>query len=209
MIANLDYPSSRVHAFIDFWNFELSIQQTFGADFRIDWFTLGQLLTERATRVVKPVKSLEYEGASVYGSFDPNNPNEQNLRRWALNTLPRAPGVTVRMYERRRKATGPKCPSCHKVIPSCPHCAGNMRGTEEKGVDTAIATDMMRLAWDDNYDVAVLVSSDRDFIPVVESLQTKGIKVIHGAFPPRASELTKACWGSIDISKLSDEIRRA
>ena len=50
-----------------------------------------------------------------------------------------------------------------------------MRGTEEKGVDTAIATDMMRLAWDSNYDVAVLVSSDRDFIPVVQSLETKGI----------------------------------
>ena len=39
-----------------------------------------------------------------------------------------------------------------------------MRGTEEKGVDTHIATAMISLAWIDNYDVAVLVSSDRDFI---------------------------------------------
>ena len=84
-----------------------------------------------------------------------------------------------------------------------------MRGTEEKGVDTAIATDMMSLAWDDNYDVAVLVSSDRDFIPVVQSLETKGVKVIHGAFPPQASELTKACWGSIDLPNLSEKCRRA
>ena len=44
----------------------------------------------------------------------------------------------------------------------------DMRGTEEKGVDTHIATAMISLAWIDNYDVGVLVSSDRDFIPVVE-----------------------------------------
>jgi len=35
--------------------------------------------------------------------------------------------------------------------------------TEEKGVDVAIATDMIKLAWEDAYDWAVLVSSDRDF----------------------------------------------
>lgn len=84
-----------------------------------------------------------------------------------------------------------------------------MRGTEEKGVDTAIATDVISLAWDDNYDVAVLVSSDRDFIPVVESLSNKGIKVIHGSFPPKASELTQSCWGYIDIPDISQKFRRA
>jgi uncharacterized LabA/DUF88 family protein len=39
-----------------------------------------------------------------------------------------------------------------------------MRGMEEKGVDTRIVTDMMSLAWNGAYDVAVLVSADRDFI---------------------------------------------
>ena len=33
--------------------------------------------------------------------------------------------------------------------------------------------------------VAVLVSSDRDFVPVAEFLETRGIKVIRGAFPPK------------------------
>ncbi|WP_419166625.1 NYN domain-containing protein [Candidatus Palauibacter sp.] len=46
---------------------------------------------------------------------------------------------------------------------------------------------MIRLAWVDNYDVAVLVSSDRDFVPVAEFLETRGIKVIHGAFPPKGA----------------------
>ena len=59
-----------------------------------------------------------------------------------------------------------------------------MRGTEEKGVDTRIATDKIKLAWVDNYDIAVLLSSDRDFVPVVEFLSTRGIKTIHGASRP-------------------------
>ena len=77
-----------------------------------------------------------------------------------------------------------------------------MRGTEEKGIDVRIATDMIKLAWVDNYDTAVLLSGDKDFIPVVEFLETRGIKVLHGKFPPQASDLTRACWGSIDIPGL-------
>ena len=82
-----------------------------------------------------------------------------------------------------------------------------MRGTEEKGVDVRMATDMISLAWVDNYDVAVLVSSDRDFVPVAEFLETRGIKVIHGAFPPKGAQLTARCWGSIDIAALREGFR--
>ena len=82
-----------------------------------------------------------------------------------------------------------------------------MRGTEEKGVDVRMATDMVSLAWADNYDIAVLVSSDKDFVPVAEFLQTKGIKVIPGAFPPKGAQLTRKCWGSVNIPSLREEYR--
>ena len=82
-----------------------------------------------------------------------------------------------------------------------------MRGAEEKGVDVRMATDMIRLAWVDNYDVAVLLSSDKDFVPVAEFLETRGIKVIHGAFPPRGAELTRKCWSSIDVAGSREEFR--
>ena len=81
-----------------------------------------------------------------------------------------------------------------------------MRGTEEKGVDVRLATDMISLAWVDNYDVAVLVSSDRDFVPVAEFLETKGIKVIHGAFPPRGAQLTARCWGKHRHSRIAGRV---
>ena len=84
-----------------------------------------------------------------------------------------------------------------------------MRGSEEKGVDTRLTTAMISLAWVDNYDVAVLVSSDRDFVPVVEFLETKGKKVVHGAFPPAAAELTQKCWASINIPNIRERFQRS
>ena len=82
-----------------------------------------------------------------------------------------------------------------------------MRGTEEKGVDTRIVTDMISLAWSDAYDVTVLVSADRDFVPVAEFLQTKGIKVVHGCFPPKGSQLSQKCWGNLNLIKLMPSFR--
>ena len=57
------------------------------------------------------------------------------------------------------------------------------------------------------YDIAVLVSSDRDFVPVAEFLETRGLKVIHGAFPPKGALLTQRCWGHIDIPGLRPNFR--
>ena len=81
----------------------------------------------------------------------------------------------------------------------CCYCGERLSLTEEKGVDVAIATDMIKLAWEDAYDWAVLVSSDRDFIPAVEFLNAKGRKVLHAGFPPRGSHLATRCWGSLDL----------
>jgi uncharacterized LabA/DUF88 family protein len=78
---------------------------------------------------------------------------------------------------------------------------GSMAGTVEKGIDTAIVTDMIKLAWADSYDIAVLVSADRDFIPAVEFLGSKGLKVVHAGFPPTGMELARNCWASFDVKK--------
>ena len=197
----------RVRVFIDFWNFQLALNKP-EPRFEADWRELGPLLAREAVRVVDETGSLTYQGMNVYGSYGKND-SDLRLLNWANQTLSSFPGVHVKFLERRRKRSGPVCPSCHKEVSICPHCDGDMRrGTEEKGVDTRIATEMISLAWTDNYEVAVLVSSDRDFIPVVEFLETKGIKVVHGAFPPAASELTRKCWGSIIIPHVQEQFRR-
>ncbi len=65
--------------------------------------------------------------------------------------------------------------------------------TVEKVVDTAIVTDMLQHAWDNTYDVVVLLSGDRDFILAVQFLNRKGKKIIHASFTNLGQELVNEC----------------
>ena len=197
----------RVKVFVDFWNFQLAVNNA-APQFPIDWMQLGTVLAKESLAVIDPTARVDYQGMNVYGSYNPTSDSDRSLIRWATNTLDRFAGVQVTMLPRQRKHSPPSCPTCHIGVSICPSCGADMRGTEEKGVDTRIATDMVSLAWVDNYEVATLVSADRDFIPVVEFLNTRGIKVIHGSFPHSGAQLTATCWGSIDIPSLMTQFRR-
>jgi len=50
-----------------------------------------------------------------------------------------------------------------------------------KGVDIALATDFLSNAYKDNYDVAVLIAGDGDYLPLVEDIKRLG-KVVYLAF---------------------------
>ena len=196
----------RVRVFVDFWNYTLAMRDVDGS-FRTDRAKLGPALSHAAAALVGVAQTHEYQGLNFYGSHDPASEKDRRLRRWAETVVARFPGVSVSIVPRQRKRSPPTCPACRDAVATCPSCGADMRGTEEKGVDVRIATDMISLAWSDNYDIAVLVSSDRDFVPVADFLGTRGIKVIHGAFPPKGAQLSARCWGSIDIRRLREEFR--
>ena len=204
--APVQTPRHRVRVFVDFWNYTLSMRDA-DAAFRTDWATLGPVLARAAAAVVDTATAAEYQGLNFYGSYDPDSDGDRRLHRWATTVVDTFPGVSVSIVPRQRKRSPPACPACRSEVAECPACGADMRGTEEKGVDVRMATDMISLAWADNYDIAVLVSSDRDFVPAAEFLETRGIKVIHGAFPPRGAQLTARCWGSVNIAQLREEFR--
>lgn len=198
-------PGVRVRAFIDYWNFALSINH-WSPNFRLDWSQLGPWLTRQAEQLVG--EPAVYAGLHVYVSYDPSKTDgDARFKNWLANTLDKFPGVEVVLLERKAKSP-PKCPKCKAEINPCPHCGENTRGTVEKGVDTTLVTDMIRLAWEDAYDVAVLVTSDRDFIPAVEFLNKKGRRVINGYFPPRGSNLARKCWANVELSQRLAELER-
>ncbi|MFC2013751.1 NYN domain-containing protein, partial [Chloroflexota bacterium] len=57
----------------------------------------------------------------------------------------------------------------------------------EKAVDVKLATDMITLS--DIYDVAIIVSGDQDYVPVVEVLKDCGKRVVNVAFKNRGGQL--------------------
>jgi hypothetical protein len=72
-------------------------------------------------------------------------------------------------------------PTGHRV----PQVFSTLYSHRGKGIDTAIASDMVSLAWEDAYDIGVLVGADADLVPVAEFLDKKGKQIIQAGFPPR------------------------
>ena len=196
--------SYRIHVFVDFWNYTLNARSHDHA-FSTDWARFPKILTREAGALVDPGALAIYAGMNVYGSY--NAGTEAGLKKWASNVLDTFPGVNAIFKQRTKKKSFPKCPACHGEAQNCVSCGADMRGTEEKGVDTRIATDIVSLAWEGAFDIAVLVSSDQDFVPAAEYLQSKGIKVIHGGFPPKGMLLKQKCWGAIDITTHMDDFK--
>lgn len=58
---------------------------------------------------------------------------------------------------------------------------------QEKGVDVHMAVDLLKGAYDNRYDMAVLVSSDTDLIPAVHGVRQKGKKIEYIGFAHRPS----------------------
>ena len=80
---------------------------------------------------------------------------------------------------------------------------------QQKGVDTLIAIDLSRIPKKENIDEVILLSSDTDFVPIIEDLKEDGIKVILAYFTDKkrksafslSNHLWKACKNKILIKK--------
>ncbi len=169
----------RVRVFVDYWNFQLTMNDRDAAAqgivdpratqdhrFAVDWIRLGTWLAKKACQTVG-FTDYSFDGVIIYASYNPNTQEGRGFHKWATTWLDRQPGVRVECFQRKPKAP-PRCPSCHIEILNCPHCSQRIVATVEKGVDTLIATDMIRLAWENAYDLAVIASSDSDLVPAVE-----------------------------------------
>jgi uncharacterized protein (TIGR00288 family) len=74
----------------------------------------------------------------------------------------------------------------------------------EKGVDVNLAVDMVSNAYNNKFDIAILVSNDADFVPAVLEVQSLAKKVYNVIFPKTKSyHLTKFCDKSIYVKDIS------
>jgi len=67
-------------------------------------------------------------------------------------------------------------------------------GFRQKGVDTLIAIDMLTKAYENQYDIAGLISGDEDLLDVVMAVKNTG-KLVYGAhFSNHISEELNIVW---------------
>lgn len=199
----------RVRLFVDFWNLQLSwnrqTYQEFGRKTMMAWNELPAVLTREAMDVAG-IEKYRYDGTRIYASADLSTDQGQRLNDWLENFISMLPGVNVVMRERFSAPFSVHCSECDHLIGDCPSCGKRLYRSKEKGVDSAIITDLFSLAWADVYDVALLVSTDTDYIPPVERLQERGIKVINATWEGAGQELSRACWASFNLNPLISDL---
>ena len=63
-------------------------------------------------------------------------------------------------------------------IEAAPFVFKKEKGRKSKQVDISLATDMLTHAFRKNYDMAILVAGDEDYIPLVKAVMSEGRKVV-------------------------------
>ena len=192
----------RTRVFIDFWNFTLNWNQR-AAGARIDWPQVPRVLLDESRKQLESAGvagELTLEETLVYASYNPQT--ETKLKNFLDTFLDKQPSFRVNTRERRSKRRKIHCPSCGQDNETCSGCGAPFMWAPEKGVDTAIVTDLLSLASEDAYDVAVLLSSDADHIPAVEWVQSRGRKVINASWSHHGFDLAKTCWATFELDSV-------
>ncbi len=186
----------RAMVFIDGSNF-FGACRDFKPGMKIDFEKLSVTLVQQCG-------ASDYQGTYYYGSHPPmrREATEEEKKRLAnqfrfFEALEYLKGYSVRKSSRKIRNT------------TCAKCGTTIDYTVEKGVDTSIVTEMISLAWEDAFDIAVLVSEDADLVPAVQFLNRIGKKVYHAYFTKlgRGHQLRKACFGQIPLDGLISEVQ--
>jgi uncharacterized LabA/DUF88 family protein len=120
-----------------------------------------------------------YFNATLTDDYD--NELREGQQRF-FESLRRIPFVTVRLGKLHRRHDG-------SLI--------------EKGIDVAIAVEALSLAYEDAYDVALLVSGDGDYAELVEALKRKGKHVEFAMFKDQAAGVLME---QVDVFRPLDEL---
>ena len=195
---------------IDYWNFQVHWNQRTGKA-KCDWTKLGPELLAQVNSMLSPLGlgPARLEGVRLYASNLQGEPGDGKMLAWMNQFLKRIPGWSVFIRERHLRDKPIHCRACGHTMERCESCKGVLQQAVEKGVDAAIVSDMLILAWEGVYDMAIILSQDSDFIPAVAAVQNKGLKVVNAGWSTGGNQLQQECWGSFPLAELAPRLVRA
>jgi len=199
----------RVRIFIDFWNFQLNWNDRVPESL-CDWSKLPGALLDSTHTLLASIgqdENLKLEETLVYASIRPTV--DASLKQWLENTVGRMASYRIKVRERHPQKAKLHCRTCGTFAEQCANCGEAYVKYPEKGVDSAIVTDLLSLAFQSSYDVALLLTSDADFIPAVDYLQgTAGVHVVNASWKGHGHQLKRTCWGSFNVEDVVPGITR-
>lgn len=125
-------------------------QRSVGYDYQFDYLKLRSYL-ERAGDIQR--------GYFVNSVMSPIPDGQARFHNWLKTARPHGPQLIVQLYELKDREV------------TCTHCGGRSITQVQKGVDVGIATLMVRLADQDNYDTVILSSGDGDYLDAVRHIK--------------------------------------
>lgn len=142
-------PGTKAMMFVDGENLAIRLAETLG----------GQTL-KSSVKLVRDVYVWSW------GANDSCHPNCEIIRRYYY-TATQGDHPKLEAVETALKRLGVEAPRVFK----------KQKGRRAKRVDIQLSTDMLGHAHRGNYDIAILVAGDEDYVPLVEAVQREGRRV--------------------------------
>jgi uncharacterized LabA/DUF88 family protein len=186
--ANIKSKKERVVVYIDGFNLYFGI---INAGFeKYKWLNLKSL-SKNLLRPDQELCEIKYFTSRVS-----NNPDKQKRQTTYIEALET---VNIRIYYGNYQRDTVECRLCRNIWPVY----------HEKMTDVNIATQIIIDAYQDKYDMAMLISGDSDLVPPIKAVHERFPgKRVFVAFPPKRhnSSVALVAKGSITIGrkKLSD-----
>lgn len=178
----------RVISYIDGYNLYFGLRAAF--DRRYLWLNLQKL----SHALLKPYQQLAFtKYFTTMVAYPPEKVKRQTNYIDALKTL-----KDFEIYQGHFQQNLDKCRKCgYKTITHC-----------EKMTDVNIAVELLKDAFLDRFDTALLTTADSDLVPLIQSVKTLfPNKKIIVAFPPKRSskQLQNVAFGFTYISRIRIE----
>lgn len=179
----------RVKVFVDFWNVVINARSQTSSDLPIDvrWQKLTEAVINQATSVQKADSILS--GCYIFGSNSQSNGKELKFKNETLDTYGSLDGLYFDFRERVSKETTQKCGNC----------GAPMVRSSESGIDILLTVEMIKHANMGDHDYLALVSSDRDFLPLLQYLKDQGQRVLHISPGPPHRDMRTASWKQVGL----------
>lgn len=180
----------RIKIFVDFWNVVINARsQCKNFDVRVHWDKLVEHLVGHTRQGYFDETTGELAGSYIFGSKSQSNAQQSAFVNKVLDQYGSHPGLFFSFAERVTKQTTAKCSTCDESV----------RISSESGVDVLLTIEMIKHAIMREHEYLALVSSDRDFIPLLSFLKDQGQRVLHVATGKAERDMRATTWAQIEL----------
>jgi uncharacterized LabA/DUF88 family protein len=183
----------RIKLFVDFWNVVINARnQCKNFDVHVSWDRLVDHLIYQTRQGYHDKTTGELAGCYIFGSKSQSNPQESKFVKQTLDLYGATSGLFFNFAERVPKQAAVMCSKCGEQVTT----------NSESGIDVVLTVEMIKHAAMREHEYLGLVSSDRDFIPLLSFLRDQGQRVLHVATGTPDREMRSITWAQVNLQEL-------